>query len=65
MTQLSPWLNPGNTRIVLSWGATPKDLDSYLSVPDADPSKKSCLINYKNKKCNGGKLSEVNLGDLR
>jgi len=58
---LSPWLNPGNTRIVLNWGAKPKDLDSYLNVPAADPAHRDCLIWYKNKKCNTGSLSEVKL----
>jgi len=58
---LSPWLNPGNTRIVLNWGAKPKDLDSYLNVPSADPAQKDCILNYQNKECNQGKLSEVKL----
>jgi hypothetical protein len=58
---LSPWLNPGNTRIVLNWGSTPKDLDSYLHVPNADPAKKECTISYKVKKCNKNLLSEVRL----
>jgi hypothetical protein len=31
---LSPLQQAGETRIVLSWGATPPDLDSYLVVPD-------------------------------
>ena len=37
----------GSRRIVLNWGAKPKDLDSYLNVPDADPAKRGCIINYK------------------
>ena len=49
-------------RIVLNWGAKPKDLDSYLNVPAADPSHRDCLIFWKNKKCNKGSLSEVKLG---
>ena len=32
---------------MLDWGAQPKDLDSYLNVPDADPAKRDCVINYK------------------
>jgi len=48
-------------RIVLAWGAKPKDLDSYLNVPDPDPAKKDCVIMYKNKKCNTGKMSQVKL----
>ena len=58
---MSPWLNPGNTRIVLNWGAVPKDLDSYLHVPNADPAKGDCLISYKSRVCNSGLLSEVKL----
>lgn len=42
-------LNPGDTRIVLTWGSKPKDLDSYLTVPHSDPAKNDCVINYKNK----------------
>lgn len=58
----SPVLNPGNTRIVLEWGATPSDLDSYLSVP-ALPSNPGppCQLWYRNKKCNAGTIMEVNL----
>lgn len=42
-------LNPGDTRIVLTWGAKPKDLDVYLTVPHSDPAKDDCVINYKKK----------------
>ncbi len=31
---LSPPQPPGSTRIILSWGPTPPDLDAYLTVPD-------------------------------
>ena len=47
---LSPLLNPGVIRIILRWGAIPKDLDSYLLALPAD-SKPQCLVNYKTKKC--------------
>jgi len=58
----SPVLNPGNTRIVLEWGATPSDLDSYLTVPPP-PSNPGhpCLLMYRNKKCDEGTLSQVTL----
>ena len=46
---MSPLLNPGSQRIVLHWGAKPKDLDSYLTVPQSDPAKPDCVINYKRK----------------
>jgi len=58
---LSPVLNPGNTRVVLNWGATPSDLDTYLTVPDWNPARESCQISYKNKVCNRGKIDQVKL----
>jgi hypothetical protein len=48
---LSPVLNPGMTRVVLVWGANPKDLDSYMSSTSTDSSKPGCLVSYKKKKC--------------
>ena len=47
---LSPLLNPGVVRIVLRWGAIPKDLDSYLLAIPSD-SRPMCTVNYKTKKC--------------
>lgn len=58
---LSPILSPDTTRAVLSWGATPKDLDTYVTVPAPDPARPPCLIWYKNKKCNSGLSSQVKL----
>jgi len=58
---MSPILNPGNSRIVLTWGAKPKDLDSYLTVPHEDPAEKDCVINYKKKTCNRNKVTQVKL----
>lgn len=34
---LSPILGQGEIRIVLTWGATPRDLDSHLWLPPANP----------------------------
>ena len=34
---LSPVLGQGEIRIVLTWGATPRDLDSHLWLPPANP----------------------------
>jgi hypothetical protein len=56
---LSPVLNPGDSRVVLEWGAKPKDLDSYLTVPQG--ARPDCVINYKNKKCNKNKITQVKL----
>ncbi len=36
-TALSPQLAAGDLRIVLTWGASPSDLDSYLWVPSGSP----------------------------
>mmetsp|Transcript_4991 Transcript_4991/g.15814 ORF Transcript_4991/g.15814 Transcript_4991/m.15814 type:complete len:363 (+) Transcript_4991:7119-8207(+) len=51
---LSPVLTPGTTRAVLSWGASPKDLDTYVTVPGSDASRTPCLVSYKSKKCGSG-----------
>lgn len=46
---LSPVLGQGELRIVLTWGATPSDLDSHLWLPPANPFH----IYYANKgNCN-------------
>ncbi|MBE2235109.1 MAG: carboxypeptidase regulatory-like domain-containing protein, partial [Anaerolinea sp.] len=42
---LSPILGQGEIRIVLTWGATPRDLDSHLWLPPANPFH----IYYANK----------------
>jgi len=36
---MSPKLNTGETRIVLTWGATPSDLDSHFTGPLADGTR--------------------------
>jgi len=43
-----PTMNPGQIRIVLSWGATPPDLDVHLLTP------KGCEIWYNNLRCTNG-----------
>jgi len=48
---MSPMLNPGSARIVLSWGKRPRDLDSYLTAPHKDHGKPPCEVNFRNKKC--------------
>jgi hypothetical protein len=51
---MSPMLNPGTARIVLSWGPMPKDLDSYLNVPHQSTTVPACEINWRNKNCQSG-----------
>ena len=48
---LNPVLKPGEARLVLTWGAQPKDLDIYVLAPASDPAQPSCEVNYKNKEC--------------
>jgi hypothetical protein len=45
---LSPLLNPGSTRIVLSWGREPRDLDMWLTMPGD-----KCVVMWNNKRCHG------------
>ncbi len=46
---LSPVLNPGMLRVVLTWGQSPQDLDSYLSMTSS--GTESCVVYYKKKIC--------------
>ncbi|MCP5094841.1 MAG: hypothetical protein GY943_04740 [Chloroflexi bacterium] len=43
---LSPEIVEGDIRIILTWGETPTDLDSYLGVPSEDELS---YINYQDK----------------
>ena len=43
--------SPGELKAVLTWGATPRDLDFYLKTPDGTK------INYRNKKPLGSEAS--------
>ncbi len=43
---LSPILNTGETRIILTWGNTPSDLDSHLTGPETDNSTTRFHIYY-------------------
>ena len=36
---ITPILSPGETRIILTWGETPRDLDSHLTGPAPDGSR--------------------------
>jgi hypothetical protein len=46
---LSPVLNPGQFRAILTWGASPRDLDAHLKTP-------SCSVYYGYRSCNGATL---------
>lgn len=45
---ISPTLPPGETRIVLSWGASPWDLDSHITGPISDNSSQRFHVYFAN-----------------
>lgn len=49
---LSPTVPVGQMRIVLTWGAQPRDVDSYLEVPGG------CIVFYGRKQCTGATLDK-------
>ena len=53
---LNEQLAAGETRIVLSWGASPSDLDSHLQVPRASPNTGTTEISYQNRSEEGAAL---------
>mmetsp|Transcript_9557 Transcript_9557/g.21954 ORF Transcript_9557/g.21954 Transcript_9557/m.21954 type:complete len:371 (-) Transcript_9557:10-1122(-) len=48
---VSPALPAGKMRIILTWGAAPRDADSWLSCPTG------CTIYYGRSNCDGGKVT--------
>jgi len=50
---LSPFLNPGDARFLLVWGATPSDLELRLEVPLPQYVKHGsmCVVRYTNTHC--------------
>ncbi len=59
---LNEQLAEGETRIVLSWGATPSDLDSHLQVPRATPNTGNAEISYQNRSEEGAALDVDDAG---
>jgi len=51
---MSPIMPPGMARIVLQWGAQPRDLDVYLLAPHRDPADPPCMLNYRQTRCHSG-----------
>jgi hypothetical protein len=47
----SPVLAPGMVRVVLTWGAAVKDLDSFMLTPHKDLADPPCEVNWSNRKC--------------
>ena len=50
----SPILAPGMIRVVLTWGASIKDLDSYMLVPHEQVTDPPCEVNWKTTACHSG-----------
>ena len=48
---MAPAVQNGQLRIVLTWGETPRDLDSHLDLPSG------CHVFYGRKQCGGGEAS--------
>jgi uncharacterized protein YfaP (DUF2135 family) len=48
---VAPPVKQGQVRIVLTWGETPRDLDSHLDTPSG------CHVYYGRKQCNRGQES--------
>ncbi|WP_167527983.1 Ig-like domain-containing protein [Desulfosarcina alkanivorans] len=51
---LSPVLNPGEFRVVLTWGEHPMDLEAHLTAPNADGCRHHCF--YWNRSISGASL---------
>ena len=48
---VAPPVQNGQLRVVLTWGETPRDLDSHLDTPSG------CHVFYGRKQCDGGRES--------
>lgn len=59
-TSISPVVAAGETRIVLTWGASPTDLDSYLTGPTTSGS---FSLNYTNQSVNDGTVANLDNDD--
>jgi plastocyanin len=51
---LSPLLNPGEIRIILTWGENPEDLEAHLTGPNPDGCRHHCF--YWNREIPGARL---------
>lgn len=60
---ISPALAEGTARIVLEWGAEPRDLDSYLSGRTDEGD--SVFVNYRNRRSTAGgeTIAELDVDD--
>lgn len=60
---IAPVLPEGQTRIVLTWGATPSDLDSHLTGPTPDGGRFHIAYYNKEYYYNGEKYVDLDLDD--
>jgi uncharacterized protein YfaP (DUF2135 family) len=47
---LSPLLWPGQSRMVLTWGEEPANLDLHLLAPHADADDGSCEVDFEKRR---------------
>lgn len=60
---ISPELEQGEIRIVLTWGANPSDLDSHLEGTTANGENVSVSYSHKQATANGETLAELDVDD--
>lgn len=62
---LTPVMSEGEYRIILTWGSTPRDLDSHLTYYETGSMSRAMHVYYSNKKgyIDGVKVAELDLDD--
>jgi len=60
---VTPVIPTGQTRIVLTWGENPRDLDSHLTGPTPAGSRFHTYYSYKSYYYNGTKYADLDLDD--
>ena len=61
---ITPILSPGETRIILTWGETPSDLDSHLTGPTPDDSRFHIYYWQKTYAYSGITYADLDLDDV-
>lgn len=61
---ISPILSPGETRIILTWGSTPRDLDSHLTGPLPDGNRFHMYYIYKGNNSPWPNIVNLDLDDI-
>jgi hypothetical protein len=61
---LTPYLNEGEARAVLTWGQYPMDLDSHLIGPRADGNRFHIYFENKTEYENGTRMADLDLDDI-